>query len=186
MTRDEFYESITTWEELKDFCYDNDCELLSDVYSDDARDSEIDGCLENWASRYSWYELRDKLDNIDTGSDWWLYDEDGEWIALGDREFDSYRDDVASWMDDNGYWDDADDEDEEYDEEPAPYVEEEPAPEDDDMFEDDEEPELSDEDSCSFADMLSASHDCIRAIREEALDEARAAEQALTEMISTF
>lgn len=113
MTREEFLENVTTFGELKDFCYDQDCDLLEDVYDEEGRDDYIDEDLVELARDSSWEEMRDYLDNIPTGYEWYR-NYDG-WEGLDDYDFDQYKRDVLEWMDDNGFWEEEEeDEEEEY------------------------------------------------------------------------
>lgn len=112
MTRQEFLENVTTFVELKDFCYDQDCDLLDDVYDGESMDEDINECLAEWARNDTWRELYDRLENIPSGYDWYCNDDYNGWIGLDDYDFDQRKQDVLNWMDDNGYWEeDEDDED---------------------------------------------------------------------------
>lgn len=133
MTRNEFLDDVTTFGELKDFCSDNGCNLLDDVYDEESRDDYVNDCLAEWAHNNSWEELRDILNEIPTGYDWYL-DDYGSWDGLDDEDFENCKNDVLEWADDNDIWED----DEEGDEEDSDYFEDEseddePAPEEEDF-----------------------------------------------------
>ena len=66
MTRTEFIDSVTTWQELLNFCDDVNCGVCEDIISY----VEIDGFLandfrESW-HEYNWQDFRDWLENIST------------------------------------------------------------------------------------------------------------------------
>lgn len=129
MTRNEFLESVNDWWELKDFCADYDCDYLEPVYDEDGMDEEIEYVLrEGYADNYSWRELRDALENIPTGFDFYRQNSSFDWDGLDDGDFDSYKEDVLDWADDNDVWDEDEDDEEYFDEEPTEeeIIEEEP------------------------------------------------------------
>lgn len=129
MTRNEFLENVTSFDDLKDFCYNEDCSLLEDVYDEEGRDDVINECLMDWARDDSWQDLYNRLDNIPTGYDWYRYDDYGDWCSLDDEDFEEYKNDVLEWADNNDIWDD-DEEDDEEEDEPK---DDEPAPEEEDF-----------------------------------------------------
>lgn len=134
MTRNEFLENVTSFYDLKDFCSDEDCNLLEDVYDEEGRDDFINDCLMDWARDDSWQDLYNRLDSIPTGYDWYRYDDYGDWCSLDDEDFEEYKNDVLEWADNNGVWDD----DEEDTDENGDYFEDkpeddEPAPEKEDF-----------------------------------------------------
>lgn len=111
MTRDEFMENVTTFGELKNFCYDWDCDMLDDVYDGDEMDECINECLVDWASNDTWQELYDRLGDIPSGYDWYRNDDYDGWVGLDDYDFGQYKQEVLEWMDNNDQWED-DEEDE--------------------------------------------------------------------------
>ena len=121
MTRQEFIDDVTTWSELKDFCYDNECDECDSVYDDYDRNECIDNRLTEMASNASsWQDLLSELNDIPTGYDYYEEMDDG-WRGLDDDDdFERYKGYVMDWMDNGDYWDeeDEDNEDEEYGEEP--------------------------------------------------------------------
>ena len=118
MRRQEFIDSITTWSELMDFCYEEQCDCCDGIYSEDSRNSIIDEELVEMAREArDWRELLRQLDDIPIGSEYYLscY---GEWVDLcdGDSYFDEYKEDVLSWADDHEVWDEEEEEEFEPDE----------------------------------------------------------------------
>ena len=115
MTREEFINDVTTWDELKDFCYDYSCDYCDDVYDDDGLNDYLNRAIEDWAGNMTWRQLRDRLDDIPTDGEWYSIDEYEDINELDDVDFEGYKRDVLSWVDDYGdVWDEEDDEDEEY------------------------------------------------------------------------
>lgn len=114
MTRDEFIRGVSTWGELIDFCHEYNCDVCEEIYDEDAMDDEINYAVSEYAGNYSWYELRDKLSEIPTGYNCYRRNDRFDWDALGNDDFEEYKDSVIEWMDDGGHWDE-DDEDEEVD-----------------------------------------------------------------------
>ena len=169
MTRAEFYENVTTWWDLKNFCSDEQCDICDDIYDEEGRDDYINDCLMDWARNDSWTELLSRLEDIPTGYDYYRYDDYGDWVGLDDGDFDEIRDEVAEWMDDNGYWDD--DEEEADDEEDTPFI-------------DPEDAEPIDDEDCSLGELFEGSVARIRAISEEELEAARETERALQDFLS--
>lgn len=178
MTRAEFIENIQDWWELIEFCDDEGCSICEDIYDDDAKDEYINGDLVDMARNADgWRDLLQKLNDIESGYDYYRLDGYGDFVGVDDDDFQDYKDDVIEWCDNNDIWDDEeDDEDEEYEEQ----ADEEPAPpevavedEDDDGFEVEE--------GCSIGDLFAASASCLQKIeiREQ---EAKEQEDSAFEM----
>lgn len=113
MTRSEFLESVDNydldWDDLKEFCNEEDCPVCDDVYDDSDRDDYIDDELENWAYNEHWSDIRDRLTSIPVGYDWWQRDAYGDWNGLDDGDFQEYVHNVVRWMDEHGAWDEEED-----------------------------------------------------------------------------
>ena len=129
MRRDEFWDSICYWSDLFDFCDDNRCRLLENVVDDYYRNETIEERLADWAHDYTWENLRQKLNEIydEGGHDYYEWDDyyASGFRPLDDDDFESFKQDVYDWMDENGEWDDDDDEDEDdedYDDDPVVYA----------------------------------------------------------------
>ena len=169
MTRAEFYENVTTWWDLKDFCFDENCGICNDIYDEEGRDDYINECLMGWARNDSWTELLSRLEDIPTGYDYYRYDDYGDWVGLDDGDFNEIRDEVAEWMDNNGYWDDDEEEADDEDEKP--------------LDDEEEEPPVEDED-CSLGELFAASATRVQSIAEEELAKAREEELAFATLMS--
>ena len=110
MTRQDFIDNVNDWWELKDFCNDEDCDICSDIYSDEDMDEEINYAIRGYSDDYQWYELRDLLRGIPSGYSFYRQNGSFDWEGLDDdADFTSYKDDVLEWMDNGGYWEDEDD-----------------------------------------------------------------------------
>ena len=118
MTRTEFQEDVTSWWDLVDFCRENDCYYCDDIYDDDSKDDYINSMLSDMARNADcWRDLLDTLEAVPTGYDFYRKNEYDEFYEADDDDFDSYKQDVLEWGDDNDVWD-PDEEDAEDDEEP--------------------------------------------------------------------
>ena len=117
MTKDEFYEEISDFDDLISFCERHGCEhLVEDIKRSDDFDDWIWDQLEDLRSRWYWYDLRAALNNIDAPSgDYFVPIDELEYNDLGDADLDSYMDDVIDWGDAEGFWDEEIDDEEEYD-----------------------------------------------------------------------
>lgn len=116
MTRQEFLDDVCSFDELRDFCYDNDCTICDDIYDDDSKDDYINERLSDMADDAdSWQSLYRTLEDIPTGYDYYRLDDYGDFNGLDDDDFEDYKNDVLEWMDDREYWEeDEDPEEEEY------------------------------------------------------------------------
>lgn len=166
MTRNEFLENVTTFGDLKDFCYNEDCSILEDVYDEEGRDDYINECLMDWARDDTWQELHDRLDGIPTGYDWYRYDDYGDWCALDDEDFEDYKNDVLEWADDHGVWDDDEEDDMEDDVE-------------DDCFEDEDDEPAPEEEDFSVGDLIGMCVIALSTIQSEDARRAREEEEEL-------
>ena len=119
MTRQEFINDIQYWSELLEFCYDEECYICDDVYDSDQWNNSIDENVSEMAGNDSWRDILATLQDYEniSGYDYYRRNDYGEWYALEDDDFDSYKDDVMEWMDNNDRWD----EDEEEEEDPPQY-----------------------------------------------------------------
>lgn len=116
MTREEFFEMCTSFGELVDFCNEEDLdELIEDVYSDGALDDYLnDYYYERMSNGSSWYEIRDEMNDVPTGYDWYIMDYNyGEIIGCGDCEFEDLQNRIVERMDEDELWDEPEPESEE-------------------------------------------------------------------------
>ena len=156
MTRQEFIDDVTCWGELIDFCNDEGCDYLDNIYDEDARDDYINEYqLEDWVRNNTWSNLYSLLDDIPSGYDYYRIDEYGDWEGLDDYDFGDYKDDVLRWADDIGIFDEEDEE-----EDPADYG-----------IEDEEVDDEEIEEPISMFELLSDCQDTYQKISEEEADE---------------
>lgn len=175
MTRQEFIDDVTTWSELLSFCYDEDCTICEDVYSDDSKNEYYDEELVDMARNAgSWQELYDQLGDIPDGYDYYIRDYYGEFRGADDDDFDSYKEDVLEWMDDRDYWE-YDDDDEDDEEEP---VREE--------YADPEDVEPVEEEDVSIAELFTTCNSKLQKIDADTEAAARAAEEEDEEAFNDF
>lgn len=136
MTRGCFIENVNSWSELIDFCYDEDCDLCEDIYTEESKDEEVDEQLADWIDDYSWREIYNMLEEIPTGYDYYYQDDSGDWYEADDYLFDERKEKVLQWMDEGEYWDDdEDDEDDPNDDCGEEWFEDESIPSDIDFQE---------------------------------------------------
>lgn len=95
MTRTEFLEDVTTFGELFDFCDEHGLYSYTEdlLYCEDL-DESVDNDLSEYVRDEGWQNVRDALDDISTGYDWYrkrglLYYE-----GLDDYDFDRMKDEV--------------------------------------------------------------------------------------------
>jgi hypothetical protein len=155
MTRQEFIDEINNWWELIDFCNDEGCDYLDNVYTAEARDDYInDYQLGDWARDNSWRILRDILDDLYDGYEYYKLDDWGDWMYLNDEDFESYKSDVLDWARQNYVFDEDEEED------PADYG-----------IEDEEVNDEEVEEPISMFELLSDCQDTYQKISEEDVDE---------------
>ena len=143
MTANEFLENVNDYYDLKDFCSEIGCEYCDDIVDDDTLDEDVEYALGEYRRDYSWREIRDLLNDIPTGYDWYRCDGSFDYVGLDDSDFEDSKDKVYEWALNNGYFDDEADEDEEYDDEVV----------EDDFYEEPEDDPVADEDF-SVADLM--------------------------------
>lgn len=94
MTRDEFREEITDWWELREFCYNESLSTVDCIYDEDEFDEHIDDALDN-VVRYegeSWYDIKDRLNDVPTGHRFYYVDPDDAWNCWGvDDDFEDWK-----------------------------------------------------------------------------------------------
>ena len=119
MTREEFVNDITTFDELYDFCYERDIEFLFDDYKNEA-DDEVSDWIEDCISDMDggWLDLRDTLNKLYDGYEGvgWYYVGDGELEWCDEDDFEDLKRDVLTHCDENDIFN-GDDDDEDFDEE---------------------------------------------------------------------
>lgn len=123
MTRDEFINEVTTFDDLVCFCNTNGLEHIVE-YIRDGEDYEnyLDELFRDMIYDYGWREARDQMNNVDNDGYDWYETSYGDWVSINeDDNLDEYKDQVIEAMDRDEAWD----EPEEPDQEPEPEEEEE-------------------------------------------------------------
>ena len=115
MTRQDFIEEVSNFSELIDFCSENGCSELGDVYDEDTYNEIINQDIVQWAREEDWKSLYNILDSLPDGFEYYSC-EYGEWTGLGWDDFHYYKENVLEWADRNGVFDE--------EEEPEPEPEE--------------------------------------------------------------
>lgn len=125
MTRQEFLDTVYSWNELLDFCYDENYDLEG-LYDEDAKDDYFDNEMMEMARNESnWRDLLDRLQDIPCGYEWYVIDDYYGFRGADDDDFEAYKDEVLEWGDHEGIWEDEDDAEE-------PLTEDEDTDEDED------------------------------------------------------
>jgi len=119
MTKDQFYDDINDFDQLYEFCEDVGCPLNEDWVNDLKR--AVDNDFPDAHGRWYYDDIRDKLNDIDEGGEWYRHVGTLEFECI-DEEFYSYRDDVAEWCEANYVFNDPDEEEEEPEEDPVPEI----------------------------------------------------------------
>lgn len=124
MTRREFIDEVENIDQLLSVAADYDYEF-DEVYTEDQYDDEINDQLRN--DDGYWKDVRDWLNNLPDGSDFYVRDRWGECEGRGYEEIDDLKEQFLNWADEDGEVFEEED-DEEYDEEE--YDDSEPESED--------------------------------------------------------
>jgi len=139
MTRQEFRDNITTWDELERFCYDYDIEgVLEDVYNSDSYYERFKDDVEEWlGDGDSIQSIQRRMDDYPTGHERYILDYSyGYWTGSdsGDQTFEDFKDSAGFEIDEDA-WDEEEPE-EDLSEEPEVETAEPPLdPEDFDILE---------------------------------------------------
>ena len=103
MTREEFLHNVTDFYALKEFCYDECCDACDDIVDDDSRDQQISEQVADDFRYHNWRDVQSFLYNLDDShSDYWFYNDWGEWVRLDDDDFERYKNEVLEWADEHG------------------------------------------------------------------------------------
>jgi len=159
MTRADFEDNVTSFYDLIDWCNDNNCYVCEDIYYSESYDDYINGQLVDWARNSDWEELRDSLNDLPNGYEYYLRDEYGDWRGLDDSDFDEFYREALEWGDDNEIWDDDDEEEAPDEDDEEEYVEEES---------EDDEPIV--EMGVSFDDLFTSCSDTVQRISKDNAD----------------
>ena len=113
MTRNDFLNDVTEWWELLDFCSDEGCNICEDIIDSDQLDEYVEEDIRD--TNYSWRDIRDSLSEIPTGYGYYRMNGSFDYDGMDENDFDSYKEDVLEWGDNNGVWEDEPDEEDDFD-----------------------------------------------------------------------
>ena len=117
MTREEFIENVSDMWELRNFCDENNMyECLDGYYDRDQADDYICDLIRDKVNHVSWEDIKDMLDNIPSGYDWYKDDDYDILAPLTDDDFEYLRNDILEQLDNMDFFDaeEVDDDDEEF------------------------------------------------------------------------
>lgn len=111
MTREEWRDSINTIGEFIDFCSDEGIweDVVAELFDEDGYDDAVQEDISEYY--YGWRDLRDSLNNLPTGYDWYRRDGMFDYIGIDNDDVDYYLDDLERYLDDIGWFTDEDHED---------------------------------------------------------------------------
>ena len=129
MTRGWFEDNITDFDELIEFCYTHNCDVLDGIHPEDEFDQYVCDAIRDDPRSSYWTDIRAELNRLydECGGDYFFYNGrfDYVWVS-SDYDFEEYKARVIEWAEHEDFFDAVPDDDVD-DEEP----EEEPASEDD-------------------------------------------------------
>jgi hypothetical protein len=106
MTKQEFYDDITEWPELREIAQDADYhDSFEDIVDSEYVGQEVKARAENtrdddWEAFASWVE------DIPRGYEYYRYDDyDETYESLTETDFESEKNALAEWMERNGHFD---------------------------------------------------------------------------------
>ena len=112
----EFDEQVTDISDLIEFCWENDI-YEWDFYTEDSYNDAINEELSERADNDNWWDVRDWLENVTSGYDYYYRTDCGDWYGVSDSDFDWMFGELRETLI-NSDWFDAD-EDENEEEEPV-------------------------------------------------------------------
>lgn len=131
MTRDEFLEVYRDWnfDEIYEFAKENDVANWGDIVFSDDLDREICSEIREQTVHEYWNEIRDALNGIESGYDYYVHDGTLSYEPVDEE---SFVEDIITDMDSYDLWDEPeegeedDDDEDEYEEEDTPDSDPEP------------------------------------------------------------
>lgn len=173
MTRNDFLDNVTEWWELLEFCSYEECDICEDIIDSDQLDGYVDEDIRN--TNYSWIGIRDSLSEIPTGYDYYRVNGSFNYEGIdAEGEFDSYKDRVLEWGDNNDVWEDEPNEEYDFDTDTV-FDEEDTEP---------DEPPVEDEDF-SIDELMGFCGVVLLDIRREEAAERAREDEALNQLINT-
>ena len=109
MTRTEWLEETSDFDSLIAWCKDNGYEnCVEDIISGDDLDDYIQDDIRY--SDYGWVDLRDCLNNIDSGWDWYRVDGTFDYTGLDEYDMERIHDEILESLEENDFFDEEDEE----------------------------------------------------------------------------
>lgn len=116
MTRQEFIDRVTTASDVFEFCYDEDLDYCSSWVTNDDLDGYLCEVIRDMTHNETWDRIRDFLDGIDEGYD--FYDSDNDYCGIDDDDVENVREQILDYFE----FDDEEDEDAEFEEDETDYA----------------------------------------------------------------
>lgn len=110
MTLNEWWDTINDFNDLISWCRDNEMfeEEVENIIDDDSYDDYVNEDISNYY--YGWRDLRDALDGLPCGYDWYRVDGMFDYVGLDDSDFEDIKQDICDRLEDRGYFVEDDDE----------------------------------------------------------------------------
>ncbi len=131
MTRQEFLDDIYSWDDLKRFCFDEDCDIMDYVVLGDDLNEAVNDDVDEYHGEYAWDDLRDFLSGIREGYEAYCKESCFDYIPLDESDFRIYKDEIFTWAVENDIFMDEEDEESEVSESDFDEPEEEFSPNED-------------------------------------------------------
>lgn len=114
MTREEWLDSIDDLCELRDFCLENQIleDEFYDIFTYDSLEDYVRDDMQ-YNDTGSWIQLRDYLDDIPTGYEWYRRNGAFDYEGLDTYDYEGFRDMVEQYMLENDLFDPENEEDQE-------------------------------------------------------------------------
>lgn len=116
MTRQEFIDNVTTASDVFAFCYDEDLDYCSGWITNDDLDECLCARISDMTCNNTWDRIRDFLDGIVGGYD--FYDSYNDYCGIGDDDVDNVIEQILYDFE----FDDEEDEDAEFEDEETDYA----------------------------------------------------------------
>ena len=114
MTKEQFYDEVYDFGTLRSFCWDQGYdEFVNDIMDESEYDTSVCEEIRDMTYNYGWDEVKNWLNELPSGYDYYRKDDNGEYEGLSDQYFNLIRDELEEQLDRNGFFDeDVDDDDE--------------------------------------------------------------------------
>lgn len=157
---------------MLDFCSDEGCNICEDIIDSDQLDEYVEEDIRD--TNYSWRDIRDSLSEIPTGYGYYRMNGSFDYDGMDENDFDSYKEDVLEWGDNNGVWEDEPDDEDDFDTDTM-FNEEDSEP---------DEPPVEEEDF-SIGELMGFCGVVLLDIRREEAAERAREDEALNQLINT-